>query len=398
MSTVMDVAVVGAGPYGLSIGAHLQARGISSRVFGPPMEVWRRRMPKGMLLKSDGFASNLSDPASRFTLKNFCQERGTAYDDTRVPVAIDTFIEYALAFQKELVPQLETKQVARLDRTGATYAIQLEDGETVTARRVVLAVGISHFSYIPECLQGLPPELVSHSSAHNDPAAFRGRKVTVLGGGASAIDLAALMHENGADVSIIARAPGIRFHHMPGNAPRTVWQRLRNPSSGLGPGWKSRFYTDAPLVFRQFPEEQRLRIVRQHLGPAPGWPMKKRVMGKIPMLLDRSIAAAQATNDGLRLSLSLGNGHLEEHETEHLIAATGYRPDIRRLSFLAEPIRTQLKTAANAPVLSRDFQSSINGLYFVGIASANNFGPMMRFAYGSDYTARRLASHLQKRV
>ena len=396
MSNVLEVVVVGAGPYGLSIAAHLHARGISSAIFGPAMEVWRDHMPKGMLLKSDGFASNLSDPASSFTLKQFCQTRGIRYDDTRIPVAIETFIEYAQAFQKQCVPHLDTRRIAAIDPAADHFILRLEDGETVAARRVVLAVGISHFSYVPTPLDSLPAERLWHSSRVNDCNVFQGKRVAIIGGGASAIDIAALMHEAGAEVTVIARANAIRFHTMPGPKPRTLWQRMRNPSSGLGPGWKSRFYTDAPALFHRFPERDRLRIVRQHLGPAPGWPMKERVEGKVPMLLGRNIAAAQVSNGGVRLALQSGAGNSEEHYADHVVSATGYRPDIRRLDFLSDSIRARLNTVDNAPALSVDFQSSVPGLYFIGVAAANNFGPMMRFAYGSDYTARRLTAHLRK--
>src|SRR6516165_1462268 len=61
MTSEVDVAIVGAGPYGLSLAAHLQALGVEYRVFGRPMDTWRHHMPEGMLLKSDGFASSLSD-------------------------------------------------------------------------------------------------------------------------------------------------------------------------------------------------------------------------------------------------------------------------------------------------------------------------------------------------
>lgn len=398
MNPTIQVAIVGAGPYGLSIAAHLRARGISCGIFGRPMEVWRLHMPKGMLLKSDGFASNLSDPAGSFTLKHFCQMRGLPYEDTRLPVPIETFIEYALAFQERFAPQLDSRLVAGIERAGDQYRLRLEDGAEVTARTVVLAVGISHFSYVPESLAHLPAELLSHSSAHHDCSVLRGRDVTILGAGASAVDIAALMHESGVKVSLVARASKIRFHDPPPPGPRSLWQRVRNPSSGLGPGWKSRFYTDAPGMFRYFPEDLRLRIVQNHLGPAPGWPMRQRVEGKVPMLLGYAIVGAQAANGGVRLTLSASGGVIREHDTEHIVAATGYKPDIRRLNFLDMAIRNELRTVGNAPVLSADFQSSIPGLYFVGIAAANNFGPMMRFAYGSDYTARRLTSHLEKQM
>lgn len=398
MNSTLEVAIVGAGPYGLSIAAHLQARGIHCEIFGPAMEVWQRHMPKGMLLKSDGFASNLSDPDGSFTLKYFCKTRGLPYDDTRMPVPLETFVEYALAFQQKFVPQLDPRCVARIERSADGYHIQLEDGARVDARRVVLAVGISHFAYIPDSLSHLPEQLLTHSSDHHDCSVFRDKKVTIVGAGASAIDLATLMHESGVDVSIVARSPVVRFHNKPGPAPRSLWQRMRNPSSGLGPGWKSRFYTDAPGIFRYFPEELRLRIVKNHLGPAPGWPMKERVQGKVPMLLGFTIAQAIASNGGVRLSLRSGDGTVREHHTEHVVAATGYKPDLRRLDFLDEAIRNEVRAVGNAPELSADFQSSVPGLYLVGIAAANNFGPMMRFAYGSDYTARRIANHLQKQV
>ncbi|MGO8718116.1 MAG: NAD(P)-binding domain-containing protein [Acidobacteriaceae bacterium] len=398
MNSALEVAIVGAGPYGLSIAAHLQARGIPCGIFGPAMEVWQRHMPKGMLLKSDGFASNLSDPDGSFTLKHYCRMQGLPYDDTRIPIPLETFVAYGLAFQEEFVPQLDSRRVARIERVADGYHIQLEDGACFEARRVVLAVGISHFSYVPESLSPLPEQLVTHSSAHHDCAVFRGRKVTILGAGASAIDLATLMHESGVDVTLVARSTAIRFHNKPGPGARSLWQRMRSPSSGLGPGWKSRFYTDAPGLFRRLPEELRLRIVENHLGPAPGWPMKERIQGKVPMLLGYAIARAEAWNGGVRLFLAAEDGTIREHETEHIVAATGYKPDIRRLGFLDTAIQNEIRTVANAPELSAEFQSSVPGLYFVGIAAANNFGPMMRFAYGSDYTARRVASHLEKTI
>src|SRR5580692_4274627 len=69
-----NTAIIGAGPYGLSLAAHFRRRGIPFRIFGRPMDSWRAHMPKGMLLKSDGFASNISDPDDQFTLGKFCAD------------------------------------------------------------------------------------------------------------------------------------------------------------------------------------------------------------------------------------------------------------------------------------------------------------------------------------
>src|ERR1700689_2647903 len=123
-----DIAVIGTGPYGLSIAAHLRKRGLSFRIFGRPMDSWLAHMPQGMCLKSDGFASNLSDPDSELTLEKFCAERGIPYAHTGIPVQLDTFTAYGLAFQERMVPNLENKMVATIDRSPDGYVLRLGVG------------------------------------------------------------------------------------------------------------------------------------------------------------------------------------------------------------------------------------------------------------------------------
>src|SRR5580704_7606084 len=155
---MIEAAIVGAGPYGLSIAAHLRRQGLPYRIFGPPMDSWLTHMPKGMMLKSDGFASNLSEPDGRMTLKDFCQEREIPYSDTAIPVSLDTFTAYGLAFKERIVPELENKMVTQVERMGDGYRLILSNGEQVRARHVILAVGITHFAYIPETIAHLPDE------------------------------------------------------------------------------------------------------------------------------------------------------------------------------------------------------------------------------------------------
>lgn len=396
MQDRLQIVVVGAGPYGLSIAAHLRAAGMRFRIFGAPMSTWREQMPAGMYLKSDGFASNLSEPTGSFTIKHFCRRSGIPYDDTKIPVRLETFTAYGLEFQRRFVPELEDRQVEVVRRNGNGFRMTLSGGESVEAERVVLAVGITHFHHVPATLDRLPARLVTHSSAHSDLTDFRGRKVAVIGGGASAIDLSALLHEAGADVSLVARQPALHFHNPPESAPAPFWKKLRHPQSGIGPGLRSRFYTDAPLLFRRLPRELRVNIVRTHLRPAAGWPMRDRVLGKFPLILSHSVEGADAQNGGVRLNLRAQDGAEAHLCVEHVIAATGYRPDLERLAFLDPELRTKIVTVEKTPMLSSHFESSVPGLYFVGLCAANTFGPMFRFAYGSDFTARHLIKHLVK--
>jgi hypothetical protein len=211
MLQTTDVAIVGAGPYGLSIAAHLSQLGVPFRIFGKPMESWLTQMPRGMLLKSEGFASSIYHPDDSLTLGQYCQEERLPYADIGLPVPLETFCEYGLAFQRKFVSTLEQKLVVAIDGSPSGFTVKLDSGETVAARRVIVAAGISHFSYVPSSIEGFPRKFVSHSSEHADLTAFRGSDVVVLGGGASAVDVAALLHEAGANTRLVARRPALEL-------------------------------------------------------------------------------------------------------------------------------------------------------------------------------------------
>ena len=393
--SALPVVIIGAGPYGLSIAACLGVLGVPFRIFGEPMRSWRECMPRGMLLKSEGFASSLYDLEHSFTLKRYCEGAGLPYNDVGNPVPLERFIDYGLEFQRRLVPAVERHKIKGLEKRGGSFALTTSTGEELSARAVIIASGISHFGYIPPALEHAPPELVSHSSEHSELSHFRGQTVAVIGAGSSAVDIAALLHEAGADVHLIARRDAIDFHE-PSIEPRPLSQRIRAPRSGLGIGWRSRLCTDAPLLFHAMPESFRLGVVKRHLGPAPGWFMKRRVVGRFPLHMGTTIAGVEVMDGGVRLTLNRRSSGKTSLKVAHVIAATGYKPVIKKLPFLAEELLGKIAMADEAPVLNRKFECSVPGLYWVGLASANSFGPLARFAYGAEFTARRLTRVLAR--
>ena len=394
---MIEVAIIGAGPYGLSTAAHFRHQGIPFRIFGRPMDSWAAHMPTGMMLKSDGFASNIYDPEQRFTLKQFCADRNIQYADMGIPVGLDTFSNYGLAFRDRMVPELEEKMVTSIERRPHGFALRLDDGEQFEARKIVLAIGITHFEYIPENLRHLPADLVSHSYRQADPAQFKKRSVVVIGAGSSAIDMAGLLRDADADVQLVARATSLRFHTRPhATKPRSLWKRLRHPDSGLGPGLRTRFYSDAPSVFHHLPESIRLEIVRKTLGPSAGWFVRDKVMGRVPLVLGHQLESAEVQNGKVLLKLRGLDGTAREITTGHVIAATGYKVKMDRLNFVAADITSKIKTVNNTPVLNSHFESSVPGLYFIGLAAANSFGPVMRFAFGAGFAAETVTDAVLK--
>ena len=353
-------------------------------------------MPKGMRLKSEGFASCLYDPEDSFNLEAYCLEKGLPYAHIGRPVPLDVFSAYGLEFQKRFVPNLENKLVVSLRKTAAGFRIQLEDEEVALAERVVMAVGLTHYDYLPPELKGFPKELVSHSSQHNTVEEFKGHEVAVVGAGASALDWAALLHQGGARVHVLSRKPVIRFHDAPEKTEPNLWDRLRTPITGIGPGWKLFWCTNAPLLFRLMPLQFRLDRVKRILGPAPCWFIKQEVVGKVDLVVDVTIQKAEVQNGRVVLTLTDSTTKQKTLTVDHVMAATGYKVDLRRLKFLDSGLLTAIRTVENTPILSSNFESTVPGLYFVGASAANTFGPLLRFAFGGKFTAGRLSKHLTR--
>jgi thioredoxin reductase len=394
MSSTVDVAIVGAGPYGLSVAAHLRGAGPSFRQFGLPMNLWREHMPRGMFLKSQGFASNLSDPDAAFTLEAFCKATGRPYASYGLPVPLDTFVAYGQWFQMQCAPGLEETLVTRVAAKDGQFDLSLANGDVARARQVVLAIGVEHFAHMPRQLSWLPESACTHSSAHTDLSAFRGQQVIVVGAGQSALETAALLHENGASVQIVTRKPRLKWNGPPLALDRPLLQRMREPEAGLGSGWSTWFYSRKPNLFRHLPPSTRIFRARTALGPAGASWLRERVEGQFPVLTGRALEWARARAGEVRLGLVTSTGEHSELAADHVIAATGYRPDVLRMGFLDQQLASQLRTVANTPVVGRDYESSVPGLYVVGPAVAPTFGPVMRFVYGTDHAAGTVGRRL----
>ncbi len=400
-TTLSPAIVIGSGPYGLSLAAHLQAHGVPVRIFGDVMGSWRHDMPKGMILKSVPSASSLSAAAPGYTLADFCQKSGSAVLTDHDVVPIDLFIRYGRWFQEELVPRVESARVCQIDSGDNGFHLKLDTGEEVETRTVALATGLTNIAHIPPELLAATPELlsspaglVSHSSQHHDLSPFRGRHVAVVGAGQSALECAALLFEAGAQVQVIARGEA-RFGEPPSSKSHGPL-RIRSPYSPLGPAWSLYAMSNAPGMVRYLPRQTRLYLVKNVLGPLGAWWLRDRVVGKIPILNGHRIVEVHPVGDQVTLTLASSQGQ-SSITVDHVLAATGYRVDLEELGFLSTDLVTRLKCVAGSPRLSASFESSVPGLFFSGLAAAATFGPLMRFVCGTGFAARRVSATVASR-
>ena len=301
MSTTMahDVAVVGAGPYGLACAAHLRARGLDVRVLGQPMDLWERCMPAGMFLRSSWEASTIADPDGALSLDAY--EAAHAVRIPR-PIPLADYLRYARWFQRSAVPDVDTRRVERIEPVDGGLEAQLDDGDALAARRVVIATGPAGFARRPAAFDGLSAPLVRHSSELRELDGYAGRRTAVVGAGQSAIELAALLHEAGADVEVIARAGRIRWLRRSGwlHGRDGALRRMLYPPTDVGPVGLS-WLVAVPDAYRHVPEPLAGRIAHRCIRPAASSWLVERTSG-VAMSLGRSVASATAGGEGMRLS------------------------------------------------------------------------------------------------
>jgi len=391
--SAMGTAIIGAGPYGLSIAAHLRAAGLPFQLFGTPLESWRSFMPKGMVLKSERFASNLWDPARRFTLERFSAERQIAYQPIGNPLGLASFLDYAEWFRQRAVGDVNDVKVKRIRCNAHGFTLGLVDGTSVEARRVILATGHMAFRHVPPELSDLPEPLCLHSARLGDVEAYSGREVTVIGAGQSAVESAALLCEAGATVHLVART-GCLDWPIPPKINKSFLQCILEPNAGLCAGWRCVAMSELPRMYRWlFPAEKRHRHVAR-FGIAGAWWLRERFEGRINVLLSHRVRSATDGGGRVRLVVEGPNG-VSEIFTDHIIAGTGFKVDMNRLDILDPALRARIAREGDAPALSARFETSVAGLFIVGVASAPTFGPVMRFMFGAKHVAPILTRRLK---
>ena len=379
--TTCDVAIVGAGPYGLSAAAHLRAaNGLDVRVFGEPMSFWERHMPKGMLLRSPLAGSHLSDPSRSLTLQAYQKTSG---NQITAPLPLYRFTDYGRWFQSQAVPDLDSRKVDRVEKNGAGFRLTLEDGETWKARRVIIAAGIMPFAWQPPEFKHLPFTLASHACAHCELSRFAGKKVAVIGAGQSALESAALLREMGAEVEVFVRAPFVRWLW------RQKWFHTFKPVARLlyappdvGQAGLSHIVA-RPNLFRRLPRPVQDRWGKRAIRAAGAAWLNPRCA---PIRIKTSTSVISASPRGERLSLRLSDN--TERFVDHMLLATGYRVDISRYPFLTGQLLESIRRINGYPQLDSGFQTSMPGLHFLGAPAAWSFGPLMRFVAGAEFASR----------
>jgi len=391
-----EAIVIGAGPYGLAVAAHLKERGVETRVFGEPMSFWRRNMPRGMFLRSPWGATHISDPHQALSLDRYIAARQLKRTE---PLRLEAFIGYGEWFQARAVPDLDRRKIERVEAATDGFRVIVADGQAVNTARVVMAIGLANQGVRPQVFTRISEDLASHSSAHAGFEGFRGKRVAIVGRGQSACEFAVLLHEAGAETDVICRGP-IHWLSYEASAAgdRPAWRgalrakvsRLLATPSGVGP-FPLNWMIEYPQFVHRLPSDIRNAFNAASLrAGAAGW-LLPRFHG-VKVLVGAEIESA-VEREG-RIELKCGT---RTARYDHVLLATGYKTEIAKFGIFAPRLLDAIACRGGAPVLSAGFESSVPGLHFVGASAVSSFGPLMRFIAGTGFAARQVADAIAPR-
>jgi FAD-dependent urate hydroxylase len=356
---MLDLAIVGAGPYGISLAAHANKAGLSNRVFGLPMDFWQSKMPPNMFIRTLLEYTNLSDPDILFTLNRFQEERGL---DLSYPLPRSIFVDYGKWFIEKSDISIEKVFIKNIIKDNCYFVLETENKNFVDAKNVIIAVGLTNTQYIPSVLAHLPKEFLSHTADNTRFEQFKNQHVVVIGGGQSAWEAAALLHQANARVDLIYR----RSHRL------TPDENMNAKQSEIADKF---FY---------YPKEKKMEVKHQFEKPTVSDFLVPLVEGKVTQRPGRYIINTTITKENKIQVL------LNDHTTlwaNHIIAATGYRFNPHKLPFLESIIDKIGVTEALDPIVDENFQSTLPNLFFAGPATATCHGPAFRFISGVKRTS-----------
>lgn len=319
---------------------------------GKPLELWREHTFDSMTLRSDCATSVIKAPRDNFSFERFCQVKNRSLDELWGQIPVKIFREYLNWCQVQFPFPIRNEYVSNLSKSGSHYLARLESGHEIMAHRVVVATGIAHHLHLPSELKSA--RRLVHSYHTKTIQALEGKRVLVVGAGQSAAESVHVLLYNNNAVEWYTRHKPV-FFSEPLNIPQSLFN----------------------LVVR-FPDL-----------------FHRASSGFLKRLLKIFSATTITPNFQPLLEQVTQHQTLPElHSYDVVVAATGYRCNLKVMAFLDRKLIASLRTRDHMPVLSSTFESSLPGLFFLGTITEPFFGPSMKFMIGSQYAARKLSAAL----
>ena len=373
--------MIGAGPFSLATAAYAKSSGMDVTVVGKTLEFWNNHMPRGMLLRSD-FDWHL-DARGVHTFEAYMEESKLTREASR-PISLSLFCDYVNWFMRKYELNVTNQYVSNLSFQNGAYVATLEDGSEIHTTRVLLGLGFSNFRHFPsDLISKLPAGSFKHTYDMVDFESLRNQRVLLVGGRQSAHEWAVLIHEAGAEeIHISYRHPAPRFAES-----EWSWvQRMASLALEDHAWWRKLTKPERESIQQRFFAEGRLKL--------EPWLSPRIDQKNIHIHLQTNVRSVTPSEKRYRVELD----NNETFDVHQIILATGYRVEMRNVSFLDASIWNHLNIEEGYPVLDPEFQTSLPGLYITGFAATRDFGPFFGFTVACPVAAKIIGDDLTTRT
>jgi len=363
-----DLLVIGAGPYAYAAAAYAGDRGITTTVVGQPMSFWRDRMPQDMYLRSG--TDWYLDANREHTFAAYFEDRGLDRAD-HDPIPIGVFLDHTDWFAERKGLTVQQRTVESLARPNGTFVASMADGGTIEADKVLAAPGVGYFAQLPDWHERVPEAHRSHTVDRVTFGDLAGARVAVIGGRQSAYEWAALLCDHGAE-----RVDVVHRHAEPAFA-KVSWAFVDpyvEQTLAVRGWWRGLDPAQRTAIAQQFWEVGRLTL-EHWLVPR----LRPEVVHR-----HAETAVTGVAGDG-PVTLTLSDG--DEIAVDHVVFASGYKPDLARVPYLAG-VLDRVQITDGFPDLSEGFETTLPGLYVTGFPATRDFGPFYGFTKGCPSAAR----------
>lgn len=375
---MIHTLIIGAGPFGLALAAHLKQRGIDHLVVGKPMEFWEKNMPEGMYLRS-GCDWHL-DVDGAFTMEAFLAQQHRSAADAE-PIALELYLSYVRWFIEQTQPAILPAYVVDLRQTPEGFTVTLDNQQTLEAQHVVVAVGFQYFAHIPDDVAGrLPNGRFSHTCDTVRMEEFTGKRVLIIGGRQSAFEWTALLREKG------AKQVHVCYRHDTPHFAAAHWGWVMDVVDKIGqhPAWFRELTTEGK-------EEYRYRLWAEGRLKVEPWLDERIHYSNVSLHPHTHVAETKIVPDD-SVHVWLSNDELLE--VDHIITATGYKVETRHLPFLNPSLLSSLSCTNGYPTLDTHFESNVPGLFFTSFMAGQDFGPFFGFTIAVRTAAQLIGQRL----
>jgi thioredoxin reductase len=359
---MLDVIIIGAGPYGISLASYAVRNGLSYKLLGYPMDFWKNQMPQNMFIRTPYELVRFPDPKNELSIHHFAKETGATPSD---PLPRPVFVDYAFWYAQKTGVQFTPEWVNSVTKEHDYFVVKTEENNIYKTKNVIIATGIQEFKYVPEIFQNIALHLVSHTTGYTTFEQFKDKDVIVIGSGQSAWEASALLHEANSNVQLIYR----KEHPVYGGSKsgEVILRFIGN-------------------IFYKLPQmlKKKLWNIASETVPIARF-LRPYVEGKVFEISGTKVESVIAHNEKVHLKLSNG----EEKIADHVIVASGFKINLDKVPFIYD-LKNQIireEGQVQFPKLNQNFESSIKGLYFAGPLSSHSHGPTFRFILGLGKTA-----------